>query len=141
MHTLDHRHLIVTAFLNNAPTSVEKGQEWLTDLVNLVDMQILMDAKAIYCEDLGNEGLTGVVGLTTSHSSFHAWHTIDQPFMNFDLYSCKDFSVESVLGHFKQFSPSVITYMLIDRNGGMNRVVDAGVMQYSEANPEGILRR
>lgn len=131
MHDLDHRHLIVTAFLRNAPTSVAQGETWLTELVGIVGMEILMDAKAIYCEDLGNEGLTGVVGLTTSHSSFHAWHTIENPFMNFDLYSCRDFSIESVFAHFEQFDPIRINYTLMDRNEGLNLITDSGVKHYS----------
>jgi S-adenosylmethionine/arginine decarboxylase-like enzyme len=71
---LNHRHIIVTAYCSNCPTSVEAGETWLRKLVDIVGMQILFDAKAIYCEDLGNEGVTGVVGLTTSHASFHSWH-------------------------------------------------------------------
>lgn len=131
MHQLDHRHLIVTAFLRNSPTSVEQGQTWLTELVSIVDMQILMDAKAIYCEDLGNEGLTGVVGLTTSHSSFHAWHTVEEPFMKFDLYSCRDFSIADVLDHFDCFDPTEINFTLLDRNGRTNKVIDEGTRTYA----------
>lgn len=131
MHALEHRHLIVTAFLDNAPTSVVIGESWLTELVSIVDMQILMDAKAIYCEDLGNEGLTGIVGLTTSHSSFHAWHQADRPFMNFDLYSCKEFEIEDVLAHFSCFVPTKISYMLIDRDEGINTIISSGVKNFS----------
>jgi S-adenosylmethionine/arginine decarboxylase-like enzyme len=124
---LDHRHLIVTAFVSRPPMTVEVGQDWLRRLVKLVDMEILMDANAIYCEDLGNEGVTGVVGLTTSHSSFHSWHAAEKPFLNFDLYSCKDFSVDDVIEHLNEFGITQCNYMVIDRNDGLNSVMESGI--------------
>ncbi len=123
---LDHRHMIVTAYVTNPPLSAQIGEEWLRRLVKLVDMQILMDAKAIYCEDLGNEGVTGVVGLTTSHSSFHAWHMAERPFINFDLYSCHDFPTQVIFDHLKEFGAVECRYMVIDRNEGRNKVIDEG---------------
>lgn len=126
-HELDHRHIIVTAYVSNPPLTVESGEVFLHELVDLVGMQILMDANAIYCEDLGNEGVTGVVGLTTSHSSFHSWHEAERPFINFDLYSCKTFSTEEVIRHIdKSFGVQEATYMVINRNNGLNMVVEAG---------------
>ena len=111
-----HRHLVVTAFVSSPPMSIECGETFLRELVSLVDMQILMDAKAIYCEDLGNEGVTGVVGLTTSHASFHSWHMAEEPFVSFDLYSCRDFSVEAVLDFLKdKWKVYDCDYLLIDR--------------------------
>jgi len=126
-HTLDHRHIIVTAYVSNPPLTVKSGEDFLHELVDLVGMQILMNANAIYCEDLGNEGVTGVVGLTTSHSSFHSWHMAERPFVNFDLYSCRDFSAEEVLKHIdKSFGILEATFMVINRNDGLNMVVEAG---------------
>ena len=129
---LDHRHMVVTAFVTRPPMTVEVGEDWLRRLVKLVGMEILMDANAIYCEDLGNEGVTGVVGLTTSHASFHSWHDEEEPFINFDLYSCKDFSVVDVLKHINEFGAAKCNYMLIDRNGGTNRVVETGIHYFNQ---------
>lgn len=112
----NHRHLIVTAFVDAAPTSVEAGEAWLRELVSIVDMEILFDAQALYCEDLGNEGLTGIVGLTTSHASFHAWHMAEKPFVQFDLYSCKMFDEEDVFAHMSAWKMTSCHYTLIDRN-------------------------
>ena len=113
---LDHRHIIVTAFVSNPPLTVEIGENWLHELVDIVDMKILMNASAIYCEDLGNEGVTGVVGLTTSHASFHSWHDCEKPFVQMDLYSCRHFEIEDVLNHMLKFGAYEIDYVLIDRN-------------------------
>lgn len=128
-HGLDHIHLIVTAYIDNAPTTAIQCEDWLRELVEIVDMQILMDAKAIYCEDLGNEGVTGVVGLTTSHSSVHFWADIPVPFAQFDLYSCRTFSVEKVFEHMSSWGLKRCNYMLINRDPSlpMMSVVDQGI--------------
>lgn len=129
---LNHRHMIVTAYCNNCPTSSEAGEVWLRKLVDLVEMQILFDAKALYCEDLGNEGVTGVVGLTTSHASFHSWHLAEKPFLTMDLYSCRDFSTEAVLEHLREgFAAHRIHFMVIDRNNGNNIVVEQGTRHFA----------
>lgn len=125
-----HRHLIVTAFVTNPPTSAHEGEIWLRELVDLVDMEILFDAKAIYCEDLGNEGVTGIVGLTTSHASFHEWHmNVAEPFFQFDLYSCRDYSLETVFDHLMRWGMSRANYILIDRDPALDgvAVLDQGV--------------
>lgn len=128
---LNHRHILVTAYCSNCPTSVEAGENWLRELVDLVGMQILFDAKAIYCEDLGNEGVTGVVGLTTSHASFHSWHDAPKPFLTMDLYSCKNFSTDAVLDHLHEgFGAYQCNYLVIDRNDGRNEVVEQGVRRF-----------
>lgn len=125
MHELNHLHLLVTAYVDHPPQTAQAGEEWLLRLVELIDMQILMDAKAIYCEDLGNEGVTGIVGLTTSHSSFHSWSEIEKPFINFDIYSCREFDVQTVFAHIHEaFGLTEASYLLIDRNNGCNVILE-----------------
>lgn len=128
MHELNHLHLLVTAWVDNPPMTAEDGTQWLHELVDIIDMQILMDAKAIYCEDLGNEGVTGIVGLTTSHASFHSWHNDPKPFVSFDLYSCRNFSIEQVFEHLKAWGLRRCDYILVDRDPkhGAIRIVDQG---------------
>jgi S-adenosylmethionine/arginine decarboxylase-like enzyme len=124
---LEHLHLVVTAWVDEPPMTAQEGENWLRRLVSLVDMQILMDAKALYCEDLGNEGVTGIVGLTTSHSSFHSWHAAKAPFVSFDIYSCRSFLPEVVFQHLMDWKMTKCEYILIDRNPetGM-KIVDQG---------------
>lgn len=124
---LEHLHLIVTAWVDQPPMTADAGEDWLRRLVSLVDMQILMDASALYCEDLGNEGVTGVVGLTTSHSSFHSWHAAAEPFVSFDIYSCRNFSTDVVFEHLLEWGMTKCEYVLIDRNPatGMT-IIDQG---------------
>lgn len=134
-HGLIHRHLVVTAYLTDPPMSAESGENFLRKLVSLVDMQILMDATAIFCEDLGNEGVTGTVGLTTSHASFHSWHGAERPFMSFDLYSCRDFNAHQVIRFINEnYGCIEADYTLFDRNpGARNKIIDTGTVYFNGA--------
>lgn len=127
----------MTAFVSNPPLTAEYGEKFLRRLVDQVGMKILMDASAIYCEDLGNEGVTGTVGLTTSHASFHSWHTLpDQaPFMNFDLYSCRDFSASEVVSFLhRHFDCSQVDYTLFDRApGAKNKILEEATIYFNSA--------
>lgn len=87
-----------------------------------------MDAKAIYCEDLGNEGLTGVVCLSTSHAAFHAWHLVERPFIIFDLYSCSHLEARDVIAHLGTFDATSGHHSVTDRDTG--DVVERGEIAF-----------
>jgi S-adenosylmethionine/arginine decarboxylase-like enzyme len=129
MSHLNHLHLLVTAWVDNPPMTADAGTDWLRELVDIIDMQILMDATAIFCEDLGNEGVTGIVGLTTSHASFHSWHDAPRPFISFDLYSCRHFAVEKVFEHLAKWGLMKCNYVLIDRDPShaTMQIIDQGI--------------
>lgn len=127
MHDLNHIHLLVTAFVTSPPITAQQGEDWLKELVEIIDMQILMDAKAIYCEDLGNEGVTGIVGLTTSHASFHSWHDVEVPFISVDVYSCRVFDTDMVMSHIeKSWGMTRCDYMLVNREPNNLHIVEQG---------------
>lgn len=127
MDHLNHIHLIVTAWGDRPPMTADEGNAWLLRLVELIDMQILMESRAIFCEDLGNEGVTGIVGLTTSHASFHSWHDAPRPFINLDVYSCRNFDTKVIFDHLKtQWGVGEVSYMVIDREDGRNEVLEQG---------------
>jgi len=131
MCALNHIHLLVTAYVTQSPMSASEGEDWLRELVDIIDMQILMDAQAIYCEDLGNEGVTGIVGLTTSHASFHSWHDAywegePEPFISFDLYSCRAFSPEVVFEHLERWGMTHCEYILMNRAPHAMKILETG---------------
>lgn len=115
IHHLNHKHLIVTAFVENPPKEAEPIKKWLAELVDLVNMKTLMGPYSIRCNTHGNEGVTGVVVIETSHCSMHSFET-EKPFIKFDLYSCDDFSVDAVLKHLNRFGLISTEHILIDRN-------------------------
>lgn len=119
---LFHKHIILTAKLKNPPTCPVFVEEWMKQLVEKVDMKILFGPYVTLCETEGNEGVTGVVCIETSHASIHVWHKVNEPFMKFDLYSCKDFSAKTIMEHIEQFSPYAWEYVVLDRNNGIEIV-------------------
>lgn len=130
MSHLFHTHLLIKAFIKQPPMEVEPFNVWLKKLVELVGMQVLFGPTSVFCSDLENEGITGVIGLTTSHASFHCWHLAPRPFFQFDLYSCKDFDVDTVINFLHEsFVIDECDYILIDRNEEL-KVIKSGKVSY-----------
>jgi S-adenosylmethionine/arginine decarboxylase-like enzyme len=113
----NHLHLIVRGFMVNPPTSEDVLNSFLIELVDRVRMEILTGPHSVYCHDLGNEGVTGTVTLSTSHASMHVWDQKDPALFQFDIYSCSEFTSEEVLSLLdEKFSIFDVTYLFIDRN-------------------------
>jgi S-adenosylmethionine/arginine decarboxylase-like enzyme len=87
-------------------------------------MKILMDPHCVWCDDKGNEGITGVVGITTSHSSVHFW---PKHYM-FDLYSCKEFDVNTVIEMLKEFNTKSLQFKVIDRD--THEIIEEGFRNF-----------
>lgn len=115
-----HKHLILTALVGEAPTEPSVIESFLNKLVSLVDMEIFMEARAKYCHDPLNSGVTGDVVITTSHASIHIWDNVPgNPYpgmLQMDLYSCKDFQASDVLQFVEDFfNANVVSHQVIDR--------------------------
>ncbi len=126
-----HQHLLIDAIIDNPINDVEEAKEWLQNLVKSVDMEVFGGPWAQYCDDPCNEGLSGLIWLTTSHASFHIWNQ-NQPFIKFDLYSCKPFTKEPVLELFKHFQPKTLNFTMIDRTSGDQVVTDKGSINFED---------
>jgi len=126
-----HKHLLVDAILKNPPRDAAVVEDWLRRLVKNVDMEIFMEPQAKYCDDPLNAGVTGTVVITTSHASVHVWSEVPEPYAKFDLYSCKDFQVEDFLEMVKEFSPSEVSFTVIDRTGRVHKIIEHGNIKYS----------
>lgn len=135
----DHLEFFATTTLQKRSYTVKQIEDWLRRLVVAVDMQVLKEAEAIQCDDLGNEGISGIVMLTTSHSSIHIWDKKAQPYFKMVLYSCKPFPTLPILGMFSELGARICRWELKDRNhlteedllqGQMYRVLDHGVVDY-----------
>jgi S-adenosylmethionine/arginine decarboxylase-like enzyme len=117
---LDHKHLIITAAVKRPPETAEEVEKWLLKVVDAVDMKVLMPPRAIRCDTPGNEGVTGLVCIETSHASIHVWSECDVPFLKFDIYSCKRFDPEMVNECISEFEPYWYESSLIDRNSSLS---------------------
>ena len=71
-----HKHLLVNAKVNNAVKSEAQGIEFLTNLVERIDMKIIKGPFASYVNVEGNRGLTGIVMIETSHIAFNIWDEV-----------------------------------------------------------------
>lgn len=100
-----HLHLIVNAYTSRDAVDMDDCREWLDGLIPRIGMRILMSAHCVQDYELGNEGITGVVILTTSHAAFHYWapHSSEPNRLSFCLYSCKTFDPQLVLGYIDDF--------------------------------------
>lgn len=123
-----HKHLIVSGTLRTPPSNTTYVEDWFCRMVAAVDMNILIPPKIVYSTNPGNEGLTGIVCIDTSHSAIHIWNEKEVPFFKFDLYSCKEFDINVVLELLKEFDPYYMYYSVIDRTNSIEHV-DSGFQQ------------
>lgn len=119
MFVPNHLHLIVRAHAENPPTSELELNSWLTELVSLVGMQVVAGPTSVYVNEPGNEGVTGTVTLATSHAAIHVWDHVKPALVQFDIYSCKEFSKETVFNHLNKFNISSKQWIYLDRNSGI----------------------
>lgn len=115
----NHLHFICKGECKNPPQTAEELNTWLSALVEKVGMKVVAGPTSVYVPDLGNEGVTGTVTLSTSHCSFHCWSEFETPMIQFDIYSCKAYSTKVVIDHLNEFELINLEYMRIDRNGDL----------------------
>jgi len=114
-----HKHLLVNAKINNPVKTEQQGVDFLTDLVNKIDMRIIKGPFASYVEKPGNRGLTAIVMIETSHIAFHIWDEGDPGLIQFDLYTCGQLDFDNVIAVFQQhFAVAEYDYVLFDRENG-----------------------
>ena len=114
-----HKHLLVNAKVKNPIATEQEGIDFLTNLVNKIDMKIIKGPFASYVDKDGNKGLTAIVMIETSHIAFHIWDEIDPALIQFDLYTCGQLDLEQVMSIFKDtFNLIEMDYILFDRENG-----------------------
>jgi S-adenosylmethionine/arginine decarboxylase-like enzyme len=122
---LEHKHLIVRAELNNPPKCTSAIDLWMRRLVEQIDMKILMGPYSVYSDMVGNQGLTAVTIIETSHIAMHVWDEVDPALMQLDVYTCSTLNIEDVFKALEQFEPVKVEYKYIDREYGLT-LLDKG---------------
>jgi S-adenosylmethionine/arginine decarboxylase-like enzyme len=98
---LVHHHLIYQARVGRTDlgkNAAEKLEQFLLDLVKEIDMQVLIEPSTKFSKNLA---WTGLIGIITSHMSFHYW-TVEQ-YVQLDIYSCKEFDVDQAKSFLDKF--------------------------------------
>ncbi len=110
-----HHHLIYQAKVGRGDLGKDAEaplKQFLYDLVQEIDMQVLIDPVLKFSHA---QAWTGLIGIITSHISFHYW-TVEQ-YVQLDVYSCKEFDVEKAKGFLDKFwKASEQKILFIDRN-------------------------
>ena len=100
-------------------SSEEEVVEWMTDLVEKIDMKIIQGPYASYVTKEGNRGITCTVMIETSHIAVHIWDEEDPALIQFDLYTCSHLPQELVIKNLKEnFGLMDYQYMIIERSSG-----------------------
>ena len=117
--SLEHKHILINARVNNSLESTEDAVSFLKDLVERVGMKILMGPHATYVDAPGNKGVTAIVGIETSHIAFHVWDEVTPARLQFDLYTCGSLDKEVVIEAVKErFEVVSADYRIYDREQG-----------------------
>lgn len=95
---------------------------WLEGLPAAIGMETLFQPAVHWWDGKGDKseaGVSGVVGLTTSHSSIHTypWKVVDGGGVAFvDVFSCRPFDPSTVADYFREaFSGSDVHATLVER--------------------------
>ena len=124
---LEHKHLIVRAELNYPPYNVTDIKQWMRDLVDRIGMNILMGPYAVYSDMEGNQGLTAVTIIETSHIAMHVWDEVQPAIMQLDVYTCSTLDINDVFDAIEEFEPVKVEYKYIDRDESLT-LLDKGVI-------------
>lgn len=119
MNIVHHKHLLVNAKVKDPMKTEESAIDFLTRLVERIDMKIIKGPFASYVDKEGNRGLTAIVMIETSHIAFHIWDEPNPSVVQFDLYTCGLLDIPLVLEEFKSaFDLVELDYQVFDRAVG-----------------------
>lgn len=95
--TILHNQLLLNGLSKNPIMKEEELKQWLSQLVDKIGMKTIIGPHAFYVEKEGNRGITGFVGIETSHIAVHVWDEQSPALVQFDLYTCSSLPLEDVL--------------------------------------------
>jgi S-adenosylmethionine/arginine decarboxylase-like enzyme len=109
-------------------SSENEAIDFLTNLVEKIDMKIIKGPFASYVDKPGNKGLTAIVMIETSHIAFHIWDELDPGHVQFDLYTCGSLDLDKAIQIFREaFDVTEMDYVLMDREHGFTVEADGTI--------------
>ena len=112
-----HKHLLIRAEVKNPPKENDDVRlvNWMRYLIQDIDMKLLFGPVTRYVDVEGNEGLTAIAMIETSHIAMHIWEKEDPPLVQLDVYTCGPFVPGTVLKALREFNPVKIRWKFLDR--------------------------
>ena len=137
MTTPVHKHFILRAEVKHPPGEKSKQRiwNWMFFLIKDIGMKIMFGPEVRYVRTEGNEGLTAVAIIETSHVALHVWEKQNPPLLQLDVYTCGPFKPEVVLKAIKEFQPTKIQWKYLDRETDLN-TVDIGIWHEDSPWPD-----
>jgi len=77
--------------------SVKENNIFVKDVAKILDMNIIAGPYSKYISDKGNEGVSSVTIIKTSHICVHSWDKIKPGLIHLDIFSCKDFNTVNIV--------------------------------------------
>ena len=111
-----------------------KAKHFLSFRIKRIDMSVAKSPElaanpiGYYCELPGNEGVTAVGILETSHCAIHSWNLDSPAKFQFDLYSCKEFDVPYIISLCNSFGIITGSFMVIDRDSIL-KILENGILK------------
>lgn len=116
-----HNQLLVNGFTTSALKSETAAVEWMQSLVDSIDMKTIQGPYASYVTKEGNQGLTCVVMIETSHIALHIWDEPNPAEIQFDLYTCGLLPIDKILKKLEEeLGLFDYHYMVLERESGFN---------------------
>jgi len=119
----EHKHVIVRAYVSNPPINATALSEWCTDVISSVGMKCIGGPLVVHSDMEGNAGYTAVAILDFSHLAIHCWDEISPALIEFDLFSCKNFDIETVLTKLNEFGIVSYSTLVVDRDDFDNQQI------------------
>ena len=120
---LVHKHLIIRAEAYNPPMEEEYLKWWFEKFIKEIGMKVMMGPYVKYSNMIGNRGITGAAIIETSHIVMHVWDEPNPALLQFDVYSCGEFSPEEICEKIKKdFNTTKIEYKFLDRENDLREI-------------------
>ena len=121
---LVHKHLLIRAEVKKPLQNRNRTIKFLRRMIKAINMKAMYGPTASYCKMPGNRGVTAFAIIETSHIAMHIWDEPNPGLIQLDIYSCKEFKLDIVMNHIKQyFNVLNMQYKFLDRTTGM-KIID-----------------
>jgi S-adenosylmethionine/arginine decarboxylase-like enzyme len=122
---IQHKHLLVRAVIANHISDTDTISNWISNLVESIHMKLLHGPVSVYCDKIGNQGITSFAIIETSHIALHTWDETNPATLQLDVYTCSDLEIDTVFKALSVFQPITLDYKFLDREQGFVEITDS----------------